>query len=83
MADDVQVMCYSGSRYAEEPRQFTLAGRLHVVEHVLARGRTPAGLVFRVQTDAGLFALSYDEQNDRWSATSTADTVIENEQFVD
>jgi hypothetical protein len=83
MAHDVQVTCYSGSCYAEEPRQFTLAGRSHVVERVMARGRTPAGPIFWVQTDAGPLVLSYDEHNDRWSATSAADTAIENEQFVD
>ena len=65
--DEPRVSCYSGHRYAEEPREFVLEGRHYPVEQVLARWRTPAGPVFRVRCRAGECILAYDESEDRWT----------------
>jgi hypothetical protein len=45
----VQVECYSGYTYAQEPRAFVWHARRYEVERVVKRWRTPAGPGFRVQ----------------------------------
>jgi hypothetical protein len=66
----VQVECYSGHRYAQEPRAFTWQGQRYEVGKVEQAQRTPRGPVFRVRTvDGRRFTLAYDEAEDRWAIT--------------
>lgn len=68
---EVQVECYSGHTYAQEPRAVVWRGRRCPVSHVVQRWRGPQGPVFCVQTEAGdRFELQYDEQVDRWTLRS-------------
>ena len=68
--DGVQVECYSGHRYAQEPRAFTWQGQRYEVGRVAQALRTPRGPVFRVRTgDGRRFTLAYDEAGDRWVIT--------------
>lgn len=71
----IQVACYSGHSYAQEPRAFTWQGRQQVVAVVERAWRTPSGPCFRVQTEDGArFELVYDEGADRWLADEISDT---------
>jgi hypothetical protein len=45
----VQVECYSGYTYAQEPRAFEWHGRRYEVERIVKRWRTPSGPAFRVE----------------------------------
>ncbi len=45
----VQVECYSGHTYAQEPRAFEWRGQRHEVVRVVKRWRTPRGPAFRVE----------------------------------
>jgi hypothetical protein len=66
--EPVQVECYSGHTYAQEPRAFTWQGQRYEVETVERAWRTPRGPVFRVRTTEGhRFELAYDEAADRWA----------------
>lgn len=67
-SEPVRVECYSGYRYAEEPRAVERPeGRTEVVA-VLRRWREPQGPAFRVRLSDGSEAtLLYDEALDRWS----------------
>jgi hypothetical protein len=49
MSDPIQVECYSGYTYAQEPRAFTWRGQRYEVERVIKRWRTPQGPGFRVE----------------------------------
>ena len=65
---ELQVECYSGHRYAQEPRAFVWQGQRFEVEAVEARWRTPERPAFRVRAQSEkLFDLRYDEIEDRWS----------------
>ena len=44
----VQVECYSGHTYAQEPRAFEWRGQRYEVVRVVKRWRTPTGPAFRV-----------------------------------
>jgi len=44
----VQVECYSGHSYAQEPRAFEWRGHRYQVVRVVKRWRTPSGPAFRV-----------------------------------
>ena len=67
----VQVECYSGHRYAQEPRSFAWQGRRYQVAHVEQRWQAPEGPAFRVRTESGeRFELWYDEAADRWLISS-------------
>jgi len=66
-SEPVQVACYSGHSYAQEPRAFTRQGERHIVAAVERTWRTPSGPHFRVRTDDGSrFELAYDELADEW-----------------
>ena len=65
-AEQVQVRCYAGRRYAERPLAFIWREEEIAVEEVLAEWREPAGPAFRVHTDRGNFVLTYEENMDRW-----------------
>jgi hypothetical protein len=76
----VEVECYSGYTYAQEPRAVVWRGERYQAQRVLKRWRTPAGPAFRVQAvlattsnglpaaspSAELFDLHYHESRDEW-----------------
>lgn len=74
----VKVECYSGYKYAQEPRAFLWQGERHIVQTVQQSWLTPEGLCFRVKTEEGqLFQLSYRDHDDQWfilSETGTGQT---------
>ena len=76
----VQVECYSGYTYAQEPRAFEWQGRQYTVVRVVKRWRTPTGPTFRVEVAArdsqvsnlephlpNLVDLQYRELEDTWT----------------
>jgi hypothetical protein len=64
----IRVECYSGHRYAQEPRAVIWQGQRYEIELVERAWRTPTGPVFRVRTaDGRCFELAYDETADRWA----------------
>jgi hypothetical protein len=73
----VEVTCYSGHTYAQEPRAITWHGQHYEVKNILKRWRTPQGPGFRVQVEATtphstplkLVDLNYIETQDRWTMT--------------
>jgi hypothetical protein len=68
----VQVECYSGHTYAQEPRAFTWRGECLEVAAIERLWRTPEGPHFMVRTAIGrLFELSYDEVADQWFVNVT------------
>jgi hypothetical protein len=62
-----QVVCHSGSEYAERPiALYWQENRLEINE-IIARWREPAGKRFRVSTTAGqAFELFYVEASGEW-----------------
>lgn len=68
MTEPVQVECYSGYTYAQEPRAVVWQGQRFEVEAVEARWRTAEGPAFRVRVQPEkVFELRYHELQDRWS----------------
>jgi hypothetical protein len=66
----MDVICYSGSEYAEAPRALLLDGQRLEVAQVLASWRTPQGKGFRVQAAGGAaYDLFYLAAEDRWQVT--------------
>ncbi len=66
--EPVQVECYSGHSYAQEPRAFTWRGERRAVAAVERAWRTPSGRHFCVRTpDGERFELTYDELADAWA----------------
>ena len=66
-SEAVQVECYSGHSYAQEPRAFTWQGQRRVIIAVERAWRAPSGPCFRVRTEDGTyFELAYDEHVDKW-----------------
>jgi hypothetical protein len=78
MSETVQVECYSGYTYAQEPRAVEWQGQRYEVKRILKRWRTPQGPHFRVEV-AGishgqspmsrLVDLTYSEIEDKWTMT--------------
>jgi hypothetical protein len=65
--DAVQVECFSGHTYAQEPRLLIWQGRRYPILRVEERWRTPDGPAFCVRADSGdRFELAYREVQDRW-----------------
>lgn len=74
--EPVQVECYSGHSYAQEPRAFTWRGERRVVAAVERAWRTPSGPHFCVHTQDGTrFELAYDEQADKWQLDVISNTI--------
>jgi hypothetical protein len=72
--EPVQVTCYSGHSYAQEPRAFTWQGERHLVAAVERTWRTPLALHFRVRTEDGArYELTYDELADEWRLVPLAE----------
>jgi len=68
MSAHVEVECYSGHTYAQEPRAFLWEGGRYRVAGVEARWRTPDGPAFRVRVESGeRFDLHYQPETDTWS----------------
>ncbi|MFQ6059457.1 MAG: aminotransferase class I/II-fold pyridoxal phosphate-dependent enzyme [Anaerolineae bacterium] len=73
MSELIEVECYSGYTYAQEPRAFTWRGERHVVQAVERVWRTPEGIRFRVRTEGGdICDLGYDERGDEWRILTKA-----------
>ncbi len=67
MVETVQVECYSGHTYAQEPRVVIWKGFRAEVAHVESTWRTPIGPAFHICLDDGAaFQLQFDESNDHW-----------------
>lgn len=71
--DDIIVQCYSGYTYAQEPREFWIAGQRYEIRHIVGRWRTPAGISFRVATEHDEYILTYTEIEDTWTVTPLLD----------
>lgn len=68
MEERVDVECYSGYKYAQEPRAFTWRGRRYAVQAVEGAWLAPEGPHFLVKTeDGGAYELAYDDAEDEWS----------------
>jgi hypothetical protein len=69
----VEVHCYSGYIYAEEPRSFMWQDTELRVESIQSAWREPGKRLFRVVTEDGKpFELCYNEADERWSAIELA-----------
>ena len=62
----IDVHCYSGHTYAQEPRSFVWRGQEYAVESIERAWREPAGPRWRVRSAAGTVTLGYDEAEDAW-----------------
>ena len=68
MEERVDVECYSGYKYAQEPRAFTWRGHRYAIQQVERAWLAPEGPHFLVQTEeGGTYELAYDEAEDAWS----------------
>jgi len=66
----VQVRCYSGYTYAQEPQSFTWQGKDNNIDKVQKAWQEPGKRLFKVITQDGKsFELCYNEANDQWAAT--------------
>ena len=72
MADDfkpIEVECYSGQRFGEQPRSFLWQGEKYLVHHIESEWLEPGQRHFRVLTIGdSRFELVYNEQKDMWEA---------------
>jgi len=67
---NLEVKCYSGHTYAEEPRSFTRGGVKYEVTSVEKRWREPGKRCFLVRAGGHKrFKLCYNEKNQQWSMT--------------
>jgi hypothetical protein len=65
----VQVKCYSGYIYAQEPQSFIWQGEENRIKSIEKAWQEPGKRLFKVVTENGkLFELCYNETNDQWSA---------------
>ncbi len=68
--NDLEVMCYSGHTYAEEPRSFRWRGVEYQVKEVEKAWQEPGERHFQVRTgDNKLFILCYNEAKQQWELT--------------
>ena len=68
VCEPIQVECYSGHTYAQEPRTIKWQGRVYRVEKILSRWREPAGPCFLVVTGEDIrLRIRYIEETDRWN----------------
>jgi len=69
----VQVKCYSGYTYPQEPRSFTWQGKDCMVERIEEAWQEPGKRLFKVITKGGKsFKLCYYQTNEQWSPTELA-----------
>jgi len=70
--ENVTVSCYSGHRYAQEPRSFVRSGQEHRVAKVVRAWQEPSGPAFLVEDEKGqLWQLRYSEAQDTWLCRSS------------
>ena len=68
--NNIDVKCYSGHTYAEEPRSFIWNGVEYHIELIESAWREPGERHFLVRTeDNKLFQICYNEAEERWSLT--------------
>ncbi|MFC2067130.1 hypothetical protein ACFLUO_08830 [Chloroflexota bacterium] len=66
--NNLEVKCYSGHTYAEEPRSFRWQGAEYEVEEIEKAWLELGERCFRVRTRGSkLFQLCYNETDKRWS----------------
>ena len=66
--NNLEVNCYSGHTYAEEPRSFLWEGIEYEVADIERAWREPGKRCFKVRTrDNKLFQLCYNETEKQWS----------------
>jgi hypothetical protein len=64
----LNVRCYSGHTYAQEPRSFIWGGEEYEVEEIVKAWREPEERHFLVKTGGNkLFQLCYNDVKGRWS----------------
>ena len=83
----MDVECYSGHTYAQEPRALIWQDCRYCVAEIEARWRTPDGPAFRVRTGSGQrFDLHYHERQDHWAiieySRHNAQGAMPNSQFT-
>ena len=67
VSEPVQVECYSGHTYAQEPRTIRARDQVHRTRRVLRRCREPAGPRFLILTEEDIrLVVRYDRGTDRW-----------------
>ncbi len=65
--EEVEVKCYSGSKYAERPQSFRWQREEYKVFGIEDEWQEPGKKYFRVLTaDEKLFELCYNEAHDKW-----------------
>jgi hypothetical protein len=65
----VQVKCYSGYIYAQEPQSFVWQEKGNRIKSIEKAWQEPGKRLFKAVTEDGkLFELCYNETNDQWSA---------------
>ncbi|MEJ2560866.1 MAG: hypothetical protein P8186_32525 [Anaerolineae bacterium] len=69
MNETVEVECYSGYTYAQEPRAVEWKGQRYEVKRIVKRWRTPQGPHFRVEV-AGISNLPWPTRQGRKSPMS-------------
>jgi hypothetical protein len=69
MSETVQVECYSGYTYAQEPRVVEWRGQRYEIKRILKRWRTPQGPGFCVEV-AGISSLPWPTRQGRQSPIS-------------
>ncbi len=68
--NNLEVTCYSGHTYAEEPRSFRWQGEEYQVEEIEKAWQEPGERHFQVRTGGNkLFQLCYNEAKQRWQIT--------------
>jgi len=68
----VTVSCYSGYRYAQEPRSFVSSGQEHRVAKVVRAWQEPSGPAFLVEDEEGQrWQLRYAKAQDIWLCRSS------------
>jgi hypothetical protein len=76
MNETVEVECYSGYTYAQEPRAIEWRGQRYEVKRIVKRWRSPQGPGFRVEVTGisnlpssipRLVDLTYLEIEDKWT----------------
>ncbi len=66
-----QVVCHSGSEFAERPVALYWQGNRLAIDEIIARWREPGGKRFRVRTLEGqVFELFYNEGSGEWQIKS-------------
>lgn len=69
----VEVKCYSGYTYAQQPRSFLWLGKEYEVSFIQKEWQEPSKRFFQIRTqDERLFELCYNENQDQWLVTELA-----------